>query len=374
MRKAFTIIELLIVVVVITILLAITFRLTQIGGENAARNETLLKMERIENALSGYFAAFGSYPPVELYASRNVYTAVDQNGRQKEGQEDSNLKWDNVKVACEAQPIGARFPFTDEDADKRTVETALEEVRFRISHNIGEWKKYPQLASGFIMAREPNDFPGWDTEASWQSGPHIFQFGVMSFLLPRYLFMSNGVEARNLNKCAQWTASNKYSSHPNTGIQFGDWKDQLRDRRLVMRIPSQAVCARWMPNFKGIVTMNPKKIGEKEDASTTLFGVNVMDSNGISAFTVSDDIGPEVFLRNVDLRDRKALDTMTIRDGWYNDFYYYSPPPFQSYRLWSAGPNGKTFPPWVPLKTLKTDADRQQAAAWAKDDIMFMSN
>ena len=65
---------------------------------------------------------------------------------------------------------------------------------------------------------------------------------------------------------------------------------------------------------------------------------------------------------------------MTVLDGWGNDFYYYSPQPFQSYRLWSAGPDGKTFPPWVPLSTLKTDGDRKTAANWMADDIMYLSN
>jgi len=74
-------------------------------------------------------------------------------------------------------------------------------------------------------------------------------------------------------------------------------------------------------------------------------------------------------------------------DGWGNEFYYYSPPPHQTYRLWSAGANGKTFPPWV------TDRDLAQITGgvgansggsgksasetiqeWVADDIVQMSH
>ncbi len=34
--------------------------------------------------------------------------------------------------------------------------------------------------------------------------------------------------------------------------------------------------------------------------------------------------------------------TYRIRDAWYRDIYYDSLPPYDSYRLWSAGPDGKT--------------------------------
>ena len=66
---------------------------------------------------------------------------------------------------------------------------------------------------------------------------------------------------------------------------------------------------------------------------------------------------------------------MTVRDGWGNDFYYYSPAPYQSYVLWSAGPNEKTFPPWVDLEQFKEDhGDHyEKAVRWMADDIKFMS-
>ncbi len=67
------------------------------------------------------------------------------------------------------------------------------------------------------------------------------------------------------------------------------------------------------------------------------------------------------------------LDGMTVRDGWGMDLFYYSPPPYQSYRLWSAGPNHKTIPPWVDLSSGDMRQYRNTAAEWMADDIVGLS-
>ena len=64
--------------------------------------------------------------------------------------------------------------------------------------------------------------------------------------------------------------------------------------------------------------------------------------------------------------------TYTVRDGWGRDFYYYSPAPYQSYTLWSAGANGWTFPPWVDLEQLN-EKQRKNAVRFMSDDIKYMS-
>ena len=60
---------------------------------------------------------------------------------------------------------------------------------------------------------------------------------------------------------------------------------------------------------------------------------------------------------------------VTVQDGWNRELYYYSAPPFQSYRLWSAGANGNTFPPWIKLDNLSA-SDRQLAVSAMEDDIV----
>ncbi len=74
MKKGFTLVELLIVVVVLVTLMTITFRITSVGDESTKRNRTINRMQRLENCLSGYYAAYGSYPPVKLHGSREIIT------------------------------------------------------------------------------------------------------------------------------------------------------------------------------------------------------------------------------------------------------------------------------------------------------------
>lgn len=360
MKKGFTLVELLIVVVVIVALMTITFRLGGVASNTNHRNTTIARMQKLENCLSGYFAAFGSYPPVALHASRNVYLRVNTYGNQEES-ETGNLEWSSVQAACRAQPIAARYPFSSEmrpyvDAVSKIVSSRANstESRYKRFHD-----RQAQLGGGFTAIDNPNQVSGWQSDSNWQD-VKIFQFGLMSFLLPRYMVMLSGIKNKNdLDKCKQWMANNELSANPNNGIKFSSWENQLRYKSLTQRIPSQAVCARWMPNLEQIVSCSgyPK-----------VFGVNISDGHGaINA----DSSNIEVFSSG---SGRYVLDTMTVFDGWYNDFYYYSPAPYQSYRLWSGGPDGLTFPPWIPIDTLPNEKDKKTAASWSADDIMFMSN
>ena len=362
MKKAFTLVELLVVVVVIVTLMAITFRLAGVAGSSNNRNITIERMQRIENALSGYYAAFGSYPPVDLHAKRNVYLRANEETGDQEDAEDSELKWANVRAACRAQPFSARFPFSKNMHEYvRAVSQIVVQRANSRDKRYEAYQKRKILKQGFTALTDFKGLDGVETESSWQT-IKIFQFGVMSFLMPRYMFMLVGLDGHleDLDRCAQWKASNRYSANPNNGMTFQSWKTQFQYKSRIRRFPSQAVCARWMPNFEGIVSCT----GYPE-----FFGVRVSSGSGGSLSAESADI--EVFK---DGGSCYVLDCMTIYDGWGNEFYYYSPAPFQSYRIWSAGPDGKTFPPWIPLDSIKNESDKRTAAAWMADDIMFMSN
>ena len=67
------------------------------------------------------------------------------------------------------------------------------------------------------------------------------------------------------------------------------------------------------------------------------------------------------------------LDGVTMVDGWGQEFYYYSPSPYQGYTLWSSGKNLRTFPPWLRRDLLESEAKRL-TAIWIADDIMHLSN
>ena len=69
-----------------------------------------------------------------------------------------------------------------------------------------------------------------------------------------------------------------------------------------------------------------------------------------------------------------VLDGITVLDGWDRELYYYSPEPHQRYVLWSAGANGRTFPPWISRDSFDSSDARRCIGMWTVDDIVQMSN
>lgn len=62
LKKGFTLVELLIVIVIVAILMAITFRIMGVSDDQTARQWTVMRLHALESAIGGYYAAFGSYP------------------------------------------------------------------------------------------------------------------------------------------------------------------------------------------------------------------------------------------------------------------------------------------------------------------------
>lgn len=403
MKKGFTLVELLIVVVVLVTLMSMVFRLGNIGGESEKRAITIDRMQRLENALSGYYAAFGMYPPVPLHGSRDIFLTVKNGAQNDNGDENQNIwgwisadgmsiqnrnaeyqAWQQVHAACVSQPVGCEFPFDNSWAD--AVRAASEELQSRVnSSNYATNEQKQELANGFDDGVSSNINRHDLDEADWNK-TSLFKHGALSFLLPRYLVMMNGDPDNNdlknfYNQCVQWTDNNNKQSDSWTGDKMS-WEkmfqyvnsDDNSDVMRVANISSQAVCARWMANFEKTLSTNGSK---------KLFGVEVSagDNFGTIPTWIDDDdnkIGyvqghiytPGGYQGNA---NRYILDCITIRDGWNNDFYYYSPAPYQSYVVWSAGPNGRTFPPWVSREKLPANANKC-ISFWTKDDIVGQSN
>ena len=196
MKRGFTLIELMIVTVVLVTLMAIVFRLAGITGPQEARAKTIKRMQCIENCLSGYYAAFGSYPPVKLHGSRNIYLKVDNWGIQEEdGQTVSSLNWASVEAACRSQPVGARYPFSSSDDVQEMVRMVAEELKRRSTSGDKEYKAYQDnvavLGNGFDALARPSGEIDNPEATDWRE-VQIFQFGLLSYILPRYLFMTLG--------------------------------------------------------------------------------------------------------------------------------------------------------------------------------------
>ena len=398
--RGFTLIELLIVVVVIATLMGLVFRLAGVGGEQSARNRTIARLQKLEFALSGYYAAFGSYPPVPLHGSRDIFCEVNSHGVQipNSSTRNTTLDWPRVRAACLSQPVACEFPYNSESKELVDAhEMRQRNFKRRAQKASAEsYRNNPIYTAGYNLLPNANQVSQNAKSADWTE-VQLFKFGVMSFLLPRYLFMLGGPEELydSPSYNAQWTAQNDLSQlfrFRDGKRLYSKWEDlqkhtsQRKDRtqasdydkpeyRQILTQPSQSVCARWMQALDGIVS-----------GGRTFYGVNTSlnhdDSLNYSDHEGEYGLGGEPYQMmaiyapgdaQADSHGNQyALDGMTVRDAWGLDFFYYSPPPYQSYQLWSAGPNQKTMPPWVDLSTLDKK-NRDTAAQWISDDIVGLS-
>ncbi len=392
MKRGFTLIELMIVVAVLAVLMAIAFRLSNIVGDNESRTITITRMQRLENCLSGFHAAFGSYPPVKLHGNRSLEAQAKSINWG-----DSSAAWSWVQKVCRSQPIACRFPFSKhyEKAIKELsayIKEGSTDEEFEKWFNVNDNRAWAQAE--FVSSSDSTiegRLSGKKSEVLW-SEIKLFQFGLMSYLLPRYLVMMGGAQkyyaGEGESGYAQWTKNNNNPSDPFTGEPM-TWADVYarvnsygngysgKNENIVAleAIPAQAACARWMPNLEGIC---------KCHTPFKLFGVNIKSSRDIDVgifeiglygggliYAVKDTcFSPD---DDAPYTDMYLLNEVTVLDGWSHEFYYYSRPPYQGYTLWSSGPDGKTFPPWVTRDSVGNDA-RKLMAKWTDDDIVHLSN
>lgn len=394
-KKGFTLIELLIVTVVIATLMGIIFRLAGVGSDSRRRAITIRRMQCLENCLSGYYAAYGSYPPVPLQGrSRSIYAPVDTFGVQKSGDErQGSLDPKRIHNACRAQPVAALFP------PRNTAERsqAMQKLSEACIHYLGSGKNpVTKYKNKFDVIKNTGHFEAksdsnWGESSSGGDSMQLFQFGLMSFLLPRYFFMFTGPKGFYDGHSGknQWSVNNQLPSRLDTGVPWQNWdsirkimggddkEGRITDHQagMISNLTSQSVCARWMPNLQGIVT-----------GGGTFYGVNTgCSENDDYYFSIPGfDNGIEYGELHVHSRNGYAgeggsggdlyiLDCMTVRDGWHLDFYYYSEPPYQSYRLWSAGPNRLTFPPWYDINNFNA-TEISTIKGYIADDFVHLSN
>lgn len=378
MRKAFTLIEMLIVVVVLTTLMAIVFRLSSIGKDSTSRSVTIARMQKLENCLSGYYAAFGSYPPVKVHGSRDINLKVENDIQTDEEQEPEwdreSDAWRQVKAACQAQPLACNYPFAEGFSD--FVHTLSEQIRSIVNERVDGYGAYWNNEYNRTRFSEPFDdgatgtgtsrFSGLGGKTDWRN-LQLFRFGVMSFLLPRYLIMMDSyIGFYNFD---QWSDSNNQPCDPFLGNKM-TWQDvqnlaegkNASDTAKLANVPSQAATMRWMPNLERICRCNH---------ATSIFGIKIDDGQVLSVDNAYFRL--DLYRPGGKSGKQYILDGITVLDGWDSEFYYYSPAPYQRYTLWSAGANGKTFPPWVPKDKLSSQA-KEIVSKWVKDDIISMSN
>ena len=416
MKKAFTLVEMMVVVAVIVTLMAIVFRLSGTADNDTQRIETINRLQRVENCLSGYYAAYGIYPPVRLHGSRDIYLAVNRGTQlqRPSGERNEDLwNWENigedaeqaaaaqVMAACKAQPVAAKFPLDDQSGGKGG-EGEMASLVSRVAQGLAEraasgeeaFRKFwdpPEVKAKLIakfddgQSQNVGRFEGKFGGIEW-GDIQLFQFGLMSYLTPRYVVMigcrgeDDGSEGE-LSKydkiglydlADQWKVFNRIPANPITGEKYSTWAEFKKNMspEAAEKIPSQSICARWIGNLEGICVGSAEK---------KVFGVTIC--TGQYSQLGIDNYGIEVYrpYGENNTRGQYVLDELTVTDafspdgGRPRDLLYYCPHPYQSYVLWSAGPNGRTFPPWVDRRTLSAQANKC-IAKWVEDDIIKMSH
>ena len=398
MRKAFTLVELLIVVVVMVTLMSIAFRIGAIGSDSSRRDKTITRLQRLENCLSGYYAAYGSYPPVPLHGSRNYYLKVSGKGIQNvDGDENQGIfqgwsaggfrhkamtkedrdreaeDWRQVQAACRAQPLGCAYPYPEGYSDYVDAWSDHLKEEAASSDSTMSQSQKDIFINGFDdgVSRNPGRNRAMSGEADWRK-VQMFKFGLMSFFLPRYLLMLNAKDGDIYAEFKQWTANNSGPADPFDGsiMSWCSLRKKLTsgvksDYARVANIPSQAICSRWLPNLQGIV--------DTVHTSYIVFGVDLRDPEGSGGISASTEVYSPGGYSEDSSSSQYVLDGCTVKDGWGTEFFYYSPAPYQTYVLWSAGPNARTFPPWVARDKLSA-SDNEHVNAWTEDDIVNLSH
>jgi hypothetical protein len=385
--------------------MAVVFRLSGVAGDADNRTVTVSRMQKLENCLSGYYAVFGSYPQVPLQgASRNIFSDASDNnaGIQSDDPndvDDSELRSASVKAACKAQPVAAIYPPPGKvtivkNGNKQTVtsEEAYQNFKDAVqaAYDSDYWTGSAKTHVERLLNRQWIDIssnPGTLNSSQNETSCNqlqLFRFGLMSFLLPRYRFMldcakgsqSGSTEAFNnaIDRFRQWTENNPLPPKMDTGISFSSWKEFCdtmggEDDWQIDLIPSQAACARWLPNLRDIVS----------GRTMSFFGVDVGSSGNSTGIPQPRNADTFMLYSPGDNGGSSGsgypLLSSTVNDGWGEEFYYYSPSPYQSYVLWSSGANRETFPPWVDLEQFKNDYAKhyETAVKWMADDVKFMS-
>ena len=389
MKRGFTLVELMIVIAVLVTLMAITFRIANIASSAGNRTATITRMQRLENCLSGFHAAFGCYPPVKLHGNRSF---GDQEQPINWG--DESKAWESVREICLTQPVACRFPLPGymSGSIKEMSDLIAEAAGSREYEDVFNSEDMRNWASaGFRSAGDTSVRDRFEkTDANW-GDLKLFQYGVLSYLLPRYIIMMGGSSGKNetfvFQDYAQWTQNNQKPCDPFTGrpMEWMEVYELVKSLRLgdkgenvvkLQMMPSQSVCARWLPNLEELCSSTAN--------IPPIFGINVVDGSG-SIF--SGAMGQKINIENIVSRLRKAtfspdgygyrdqyvLGELTVYDGWDEEFYYYSRPPYQSYTLWSSGPDKKTFPTWLAEDRLSSQ-ELEFKIKWTKDDIIHMSN
>lgn len=375
-RGGFTLVELIVVIAVMVTLMGVSFSLMHAGDDAVARNRTLNRLQRLQNCLSGYFAAFGHYPAVPLHASRDWRLKANNYGIQTDSV-DAGVDWLNVRAALLAQPVAVEYPFDCKDAGVKSDVSAASKADITWAKSS---KKTGEAVARAVLTNGYKPFAASMVKSSSGAGDwrevQVYRHGLLAYLLPRVAFMLRG-ESSVLDGFAAWTAHNDLAEYydsdtgkalTSTWAELADAMrlDSGRIREAALASSAAATCARWLPNLEGVVR-----------GGGTFFGIDTGDGMAFrererdlrDAQLADLHIHAPGSAASPNAKSQYILDGMTVLDGWGGELYYYSPAPHRACRVWSAGRDRRTFPPWVDPKAAAKDAALAVALGWTCDDL-----
>jgi len=180
---------------------------------------------------------------------------------------------------------------------RATTVQNIEKVRAALEEYYALYGQYPPVASS--LQSSSHSF-AYQVPTNQSINPPVFSFGLCGYLVLRASTASNltyHAPITGLYNAPTWVANNPNSSGG------GYPGDSLRD---------QAAVNRWSPMLDGVVQTH---------------------ENGAAGLK------------------------LTVLDGWGYDLYYWSPPPYQTYDIWSAGPDHASGGPLSGITDPKAAAD-----------------
>lgn len=235
-RSAFTLIEMLVVIVVVGILSGLVFRMVGAGGTSSDRAQARRKVEALANACEEYKGVYGRYPPV----------AMDANGK---------------------QPIGYGYP-----------------------NRTDNWTAGGE-SGGTSLANLLKDVPRSKLEAE---GSYVFRFGLLSYLVPRVegraQYAPKALFTSNLGDQDNWKSQNAAKNSNIDKSTLKKWIGSGRVSRPSDWNPEKHCCAidnprdllaakKIAPLLEGIVRTDLAAQNYKGNAFTNLYA-HVVDPWG----------------------------------------------------------------------------------------------
>lgn len=278
-RRGFTLIEMLVVLLIIAILSGMVFALMGLVGPAGDKADTVRRVEMLANAIEEFRAEYGKYPPVPQYG----------------GQQPVRYEWPilNNGIILPSDD-GRQYGLSDGDANSI------------VNGTFDKWKGLPEDERSDAYAKG--------------DGARLFTFGLASFLIRRY-------EPREADEGTElWDPV--YGTDPPAPYQekgFG-----MAAPLVVFKGPDpidpmgRAYSVQWYDHNDGY----EDKAADKR--ATDRMKYYVLKAGPHRDWT-DRDYGS--------LRYRNRY--LTFRDAWRRELRYESHPPYDSYRLWSLGPDGK---------------------------------